>query len=183
MGAVHDRDGIDGVTVYSTNLTITPVEVLENQYPVRISRFELIQDSGGAGRFRGGMSYRREYEALEPASVRRRAERGKFPSRGVNGGHDGMVAKVSIRHADGTIEQAPVAGHYDLQSHDVLTIEGSGAGGYGDPRTRPAELVLADVRAGLVSIRSAAADYGVVLGEQFEVDEEATATARGGDPV
>jgi N-methylhydantoinase B len=181
MGAVHDRDGVDGVTVYGTNLTITPVEVLENQYPVRITRFELIQDSGGAGRFRGGMSYRREYEALEPASVRRRAERGKFPSHGVNGGHHGKVAKVTIRHPDGTVEQVHVAGRYDLQPHDVLTIEGSGAGGFGDPRGRPAELVLADVRAGLVSIGSAAADYGVVITEQFEIDQEATGTARGGD--
>jgi N-methylhydantoinase B len=181
MGAVHDRDGIDGVTVYATNLTITPVEVLESQYPVRISRFELIQDSGGAGRFRGGMSYRREYEALAPASMRRRAERGTFPSRGVNGGQDGTVAKVIIRRADGTLEQAPVAGRYELQPHDVLTIEGSGAGGFGDPRTRPAELVLADVRAGLVSVQSAAADYGVVIDEQFEINQEATSTAREGD--
>lgn len=181
MGAVHDRDGVDGVTVYSTNLTITPVEVLESQYPVRISRFELIQDSGGAGQFRGGMSYRREYEALEAASVRRRAERAKFPARGVSGGHDGKVARVTIRRADGTIEHVPVAGRYDLRPNDVLTIEGSGAGGFGDPKKRSADLVLDDVRAGLVSIQAAAEDYGVVVNEQTEVDEAATAVARGDD--
>jgi N-methylhydantoinase B len=178
MGAAHDSDGISGVTTYYTNLGITPVEVLESQYPVRISRFELITDSGGPGRYRGGLSYRREYEALVPASVRRRAERGRFPGRGTAGGHDGSLARVRIRRADGRAEDMPVAGSYELATHDVLTIEGSGAGGYGDPRTRPAELVLADVRAGLVTAEAAAEHYGVVIDERLEIDEPATNIAR-----
>ncbi|GAA5199987.1 hydantoinase B/oxoprolinase family protein [Rugosimonospora acidiphila] len=178
MGAVHDSDGVSGVTAYYTNLGITPVEVLESQYPVRINRFELVTDSGGAGRYRGGLSYRREYEALAPASVRRRSERGKFPARGVAGGQDGSLATVSIRRADGTVESLPVAGRYELHPHDLLTIEGSGAGGYGDPKTRPAELVLADVRAGIVSVPAAAQAYGVVIDERVELDEQATELAR-----
>jgi N-methylhydantoinase B len=178
MGAVHDSDGISGVTTYHTNLTITPVEVLESQYPVRITRFELITDSGGPGRYRGGLSYRREYEALAMASVRRRAERGRFPARGIAGGHDGSLARVRIRRADGRVEDVPVAGSYELTPHDVLTIEGSGAGGYGNPRTRSAELVLADVRAGLVSIEAAAEHYSVVIDEQLELDGPATSVAR-----
>lgn len=178
MGAVHDHDGVSGVTAYHTNLGIAPIEVLETQYPVRINRFELITDSGGAGRYRGGQSYRREYEALAPASVRRRSERGLFPGRGVAGGHDGPLAKVTIRRSDGTVEQMPVAGRYELEPHDVLIIEGSGAGGYGDPTTRPAELVLADVRAGLVSVEAAAHEYGVVVDERIQLDEAATALAR-----
>lgn len=178
MGAVHDSDGISGVTAYNTNLTITPVEVLESQYPVRINRFELITDAGGPGRYRGGLSYRREYEALAAASVRRRAERGRFPARGIAGGHDGSLARVRIRRADGGIEEAPVAGSYELAPHDILTVEGSGAGGYGDPRTRQAELVLADVRAGLVSPEAAAAHYGVVIDERLELDQQATRVAR-----
>jgi N-methylhydantoinase B len=178
MGALHDSDGISGVTSYNTNLTITPVEVLESQYPVRINRFELIRDSGGAGRYRGGNSYRREYEALAPASVRRRAERGRFPARGIAGGQDGSVARVRIRRADGQVEEVPVAGTYELAPHDILTIEGSGSGGYGDPRQRPAELVLADVRAGLVSPEAATGRYGVVIDERLELDEQATLVAR-----
>lgn len=179
MGAVHDSDGVSGVTAYYTNLGITPVEVLESQYPVRINRFELITDSAGAGLYRGGLSYRREYEALSAASVRRRSERGRFPARGIAGGQDGAVARVSIRRADGTLEEMPVAGTYELSPHDLLTIEGSGAGGYGDPRARPAELVLADVRAGMVSAKAAADEYGVVIDERREVDQSATALARG----
>ncbi|GIH17782.1 hydantoinase B/oxoprolinase family protein [Rugosimonospora africana] len=178
MGAVHDSDGVSGVTAYYTNLGITPVEVLESQYPVRINRFELITDSAGAGRYRGGLSYRREYEALAPASVRRRSERGRFPARGVAGGHDGSLATVSIRRSDGTVERLPVAGRYELHPHDLLTIEGSGAGGYGDPRERPADVVLADVRAGAVSVQAAAAEYGVVIDERIELDEAGTRLAR-----
>lgn len=178
MGATHDSDGISGVTTYHTNLGITPVEVLESQYPMRISRFELITDSGGAGRYRGGLSYRREYEALAAASVRRRAERGRFPGRGIAGGHDGSLARVRIRRDGGRTEDMPVAGSYELAPHDVLTVEGSGSGGYGDPRTRPAELVLADVRAGLVSVEAAAGHYGVVIDERLEIDEPATSIAR-----
>jgi N-methylhydantoinase B len=178
MGAVHDKDGISGVTAYYTNLGITPVEVLEGQYPVRIKRFELIADSGGPGRYRGGLSYRREYEALAPASVRRRSDRGRFPGRGIAGGHDGSLARVRISRADGRVEEAPVAGSYDLAPGDTLTVEGSGAGGYGDPRTRPPELVLADVRAGLVSAEAAAEQYGVVLDERLDIDEPATIAAR-----
>lgn len=181
MGAVHDSDGVSGVTAYYTNLGITPVEVLESQYPVRINRFELITDSGGAGQFRGGMSYRREYEALAPAAVRRRSERGRFPARGIAGGQNGSLARVRVRRADGTSEELPVAGSYELEPHDVLTIEGSGAGGYGDPHSRPAAQVLADVRAGLVSIQAAAERYGVVIDERIELDETATALARGSD--
>jgi N-methylhydantoinase B len=178
MGAVHDSDGISGVTTYYTNLGITPVEVLESQYPMRINRFELITDSAGPGRYRGGLSYRREYEALAAASVRRRAERGRFPARGIEGGHDGSLARVRIRRADGQVEDVPVAGSYELAPHDVLTVEGSGAGGYGDPRTRPAELVLADVRAGMVSVEAAAEHYGVVVDERLDIDEPATTVAR-----
>lgn len=178
MGAVHDKDGVSGVTAYYTNLGITPVEVLEGQYPVRIKRFELITDSGGPGRYRGGLSYRREYEALAPASVRRRSERGRFPGRGIAGGHDGSLARVWLRRADGRVEEAPVAGSYELAPGDTLTVEGSGAGGYGDPRTRPPELVLADVRAGLVSAEAAAEDYGVVVDERVDIDEAATVAAR-----
>jgi N-methylhydantoinase B len=86
---------------------------------------------------------------------------------------------VRIRRADGSLEEAPVAGTYELGPHDVLIVEGSGAGGYGNPRTRPAELVLADVRAGRVSVGAAAEHYGVVIGDQLEIDEPATVASRG----
>jgi N-methylhydantoinase B len=178
MGAVRDTDGVSGVTTYHTNLSITPIEVLESKYPVRITRFELIRDSGGPGHTRGGLSYRREYEALVPAVVNRRADKGRFPAGGVEGGSEGGLAAVQIRRADGSVERVPVAGSYRLAPGDALTVDGSGGGGFGDPKTRPVKDVLADVRAGMVSRASAAKHYGVVVTDDLTIDHEATAAAR-----
>jgi N-methylhydantoinase B len=178
MGAMADSDGASGVTTYHTNLSVTPIEVLESKYPVRITRFELITDSGGAGEHRGGLSYRREYEALSPALVSRKAEKGRFPALGAGGGGPGRLASVSIARSGGTVEHVPVGGRYTLEPGDRLTIEGPGGGGYGDPRQRPPADVLADVRAGLVSREAAADEYGVVVTADVTIDVEATTVAR-----
>lgn len=180
-GALADCDGASGVTTYHTNLSVTPIEVLESRYPVRITRFELIPDSGGPGRHRGGLSYRREYEALSPAWVSRKGEKGVFPAMGVEGGLPGRPAGITIRRGDGSVEHVPAGGTYWLDPGDVIRVDGSGGGGFGAPETRDAGNVLADVRAGLVGLESAAERYGVVITEGAEglrVDEPATAAAR-----
>ncbi len=179
MGATYGADGVSGCTAYNTNLTVTPIEILETQFPVRLSRFELLRDSAGPGRRRGGLSYRRQYTALAPATVRRRAERAHFPGAGVLGGKPGSLARVWIRRADGTEEKVPVAGHYELAAGDVLSVEGSGAGGMGSPFERDPAAVLADVNRGYVSIGSARDDYGVVLTDAGDaVDTAATDALR-----
>lgn len=178
MGGLADQDGPSGVCVYCTNLAITPVEVIEAQFPVLIRRFELLQDSSGPGRHRGGLSYRREYEAREPASVIRRAERGRFAALGVHGGSSGRTAHVVITRADGQPEDVPVAGRYELHPGDRICVEGAGAGGYGDPLTRPVDEVALDVQRGYVSVEAAARDYGVVVDARGVVDKDATEVLR-----
>jgi len=181
MGATRRGDGVSGCTVWATNLAITPIEVLETQFPVRVRRFELLRDSGGAGRHRGGLSYRREYEALAPAVVQRRSERAVFPGRGLDGGKPGSVAKVTITRSGAAPEAVPVQGRYELAAHDVLTVEGSGAGGMGDPFLRDPEAVRDDVLRGYVSVEAARDDYGVVLvdgGDGLVVDVAATRALR-----
>lgn len=178
MGGLADEDGPSGVCVYCTNLSITPIEVLEAQFPVVIRRFELLQDSAGAGRYRGGLSYRREYEALAPAEVIRRGERGKFAALGAHGGRPGRTAHVSIIPADGPPREVPVAGRYRLKPGDRIRIEGAGAGGYGDPLTRPIDEVALDVGRGYVSVEAAAREYGVVVEADGTVDEGATKKLR-----
>lgn len=177
MGATHDSDGVSGCTVWATNLAMTPIEVLETQFPVRVTRFELLRDSGGAGRHRGGLSYRREYEALAPAIVQRRAERASFPGLGLDGGKPGSLARVTIARSGEAERSVPVSGRYELQPQDVLCVEGSGAGGMGRPDERDPDAVWTDVRRGYVSARSARDDYGVVL-DQAGVDVSATAALR-----
>lgn len=178
MGGLADQDGASGVCVYCTNLAVTPVEVIESQFPVVIRRFELVRDSAGPGEHRGGLSYRREYEALQPATVIRRAERSKFPAGGAAGGGPGRVAQVTLIRADGAAERVPVAGRYELRSGDRIRVEGAGAGGYGDPFRRPADVVAADVARGCISAESAERDYGVVVAPSGEVDAGRTRQLR-----
>jgi N-methylhydantoinase B len=174
---MRGRDGVSGVGVYTSNLAMTPIEILESMYPVRITRFELARDSGGPGTWRGGLSYRREYEALEPAGVRRRGERAKYPGEGVAGGSPGDVAHVWITRG-GTTDEVAVAGSYELDAGDVMRIQGAGAGGFGDPFERDVAAVSDDVLAGLVSIEAARRDYGVVVALDGTVDVDASERLR-----
>jgi N-methylhydantoinase B len=176
-GATRGMDGCDGVLPPGANFSVVPVEVLEGQFPVRVQRFELIPDTGGAGEYRGGMSYRREYEFLCQVEINRRADRQKFPGPGIFGGLPGTLAHQWIQRVGEKPEPVNLAGQYRLSAGDRIIIEGGGAGGWGDPQKRDPQLVLADVLDGLVSIHSAAADYGVVV-EDRTVDQEATAALR-----
>jgi N-methylhydantoinase B len=179
MGGGAAADGYSGVAVNDTVAVLTPIEVLESQFPLRISRFELIEDSGGAGEHRGGLSYRRVYEALAPAAVNRRADGGRIPSRGLLGGQPGRLGSLAIE-SDERVDRVPIAGRYALNTGDRLTVEGAGGGGYGDPRRRPVELVVADFRRGYISAEAMRDVYGVVVDAQGALDVEATAAGRGG---
>src|SRR5258708_28730438 len=88
-GGGMGHDGATGTATHLSNLHITPIEILESEYPCRVSRFDIVPDSGGAGCWRGGLSLTREYELLEDATVIRRFDKTKFPPRGRRGGQDG----------------------------------------------------------------------------------------------
>jgi len=173
-GAWNGHDGTDG----TGPLGITPVEILEFQFPMRIKRFELIEDSGGAGEFRGGCSYRREYECLAPATLNRRADRGRFPAHGIAGGHPGSLSRFVLDSGTADERAVPIAGNYQFAAGDSFMVEGSGAGGYGDPLRREIAAVARDLAIGRVSRRSATDDYGVVFDAAGEIDPEATAEHR-----
>lgn len=177
-GASRGQDGCSGVLPHRANFRVTPIEVLEAQFPVRISRFELLPDSAGAGQYRGGLGFRREYEFLSDTDVNRRADREKFPGKGVHGGLPGALGTQWIQHPGAEHERVPMAGQYHLTAGDKLLIETGGGGGWGDPLKRSPEAVAQDVRNGYLS-RAATADlYGVVIGEDGCIDMEATASRR-----
>jgi N-methylhydantoinase B len=180
LGASSDQDGCDGTSASGQNMPITAIEILETQFPMRIRRFELIEDSGGAGEFRGGMSYLREYECLAPATLNRRADRGKFAAHGINGGREGSLGTLVLNEGTDRERAVPPAGTYHLEPGDTFAIRGSGAGGNGDPLRRDPLAVQRDVRAGLVSRRAALEVYGVALADDGGIDDEATACARQG---
>ncbi|PKB64864.1 MAG: hypothetical protein BZY82_10135 [SAR202 cluster bacterium Io17-Chloro-G3] len=192
-GATVRSDGISAVNPISymyrnsgrlnDNPTIqeTPIEVLEAQFPVRVRRYEFIPDSGGAGKFRGGVAPRRTYEALETADLNvRHSLSFVIPSEGVDEGQSGRKGRV-VLNIDKPEEKVLDGWSVELSSGDTLTLESGGGGGVGDPISRSPVAVLRDVAEGFVSVQGAMADYRVVINEMngtFVLDSEATAKAR-----
>ncbi|MBI4199819.1 MAG: hydantoinase B/oxoprolinase family protein [Chloroflexi bacterium] len=190
-GACARADGVAAVNphVYAYSrrsmdtryLLETPVEILEAQYPVRIRRYELIPDSGGPGKFRGGVAPRRFYEALAPALLNvRHAKSFEIPAQGTAGGKPGSKGRVVVNLGTSSETEVP-SWSYELRPGDTLAFEGGGGGGFGDPKERDPQLVAQDVVEGCVSPEGARRDYGVAV--QFQdgkvtLDAEATSRLR-----
>ena len=162
-GARHDKDGLSGTMVHMMNVTNLPVEALELEFPLRVERVQLRTDSGGAGRYRGGLGVRRDYRILtEHARMTMIAERTSVPNWGLDGGQGGGLGAFVIDPAAAQEQRVDSRmGDIELARDQVASIQTAGAGGYGDPRGRPEALVLADVLEGKVSVEVARRDYGV----------------------
>lgn len=175
MGAHFHRDGNE-VTTSPTNGTNTPVEVQEMNAPVFVERMELIPDTGGAGRFRGGMSLRKDVRLLaDKGRATNLGDRQKTVPYGLGGGSPGIRAKAILNPGRADERELESKGTYDLVKGDVLSMQTAAGGGYGDPLTRDPKRVLDDVRAGLVSIRAAKDLYAVAVKEHpLAVDVDAT---------
>jgi N-methylhydantoinase B len=163
----------------------TPVEASEAKAPVVCVRRALRPDSGGPGRFRGGLGVVQEIEMLAPAMYQAQVERTQCPPWGLLGGKDALPNGVAVRRADGSLERFP-SGKVNplrLDEGDSYITEVGGGGGFWSPLARDPARVLADVRAGYVSLASAQRDYGVVIhqhGRRFELDLPATRALRAG---
>ncbi|MGH6769748.1 MAG: hydantoinase B/oxoprolinase family protein [Xanthobacteraceae bacterium] len=181
-GARATKDGASGITVNQSNAMIAPIEIIESEFPTRIERFELIRDSGGAGRFRGGLGIRREYLNLEDARFSIRSMKHVIPPNGIAGGATGRPGSITINPDTPDAKRLPTRyADYPLKQGDIFRLDTPGGGGHGDALAREPERVLADVREGVVSPDAAERDYGVVLkrdGETWRVDEAATRVRR-----
>ncbi|MFI6345537.1 hydantoinase B/oxoprolinase family protein [Streptomyces sp. NPDC050560] len=182
-GARPGHDGVSGSSVNHTNGRIAPVEIVESEYAARIVRCELIPDSAGPGRHRGGLGILREYEVLEPARFSLRSTRHKVAPLGVDGGGPGRIGRLTVN--PGTDRERVLPSRYadlPLAPGERFVLETPGGGGFGPPLARDPAAVLADVRAGYVSRAAAESDYGVLLRDRPHapptVDEEATARLR-----
>jgi len=181
-GALEDQDGVSGSTVNHTNGKIASVEIVESEYAARVTRCELIPDSGGAGAHRGGLGILREYEVLEPARFSLRSTRHKVAPLGVGEGGPGRIGRLTVN--PGTDRERVLPSRYSdlpLRPGDTFRLETPGGGGYGDPLERDPELVLADVAASYVSVAAAERQYGVVVRAQegrYALDTAATDVAR-----
>lgn len=159
-GGGSGHDGTSMVATHLSNLHITPIEILESEFPCRIGEFTFIPDSGGPGEHRGGLAFRRRYHLLQDALVVRRYDRAKFPSKGVAGGKDGRASRFVLVGADGAERVMPSSGRFELKAGEGFYLEKAGGGGYGDPRRRDRTAIARDIAEGYVSAEAAARDYG-----------------------
>lgn len=159
MGAGPSADGL-ATTCFPSTVTSGAMEAIEATAPLRIWRKEFTVDSGGPGRFRGGLGQEVEVEVLSATSAALSlfVERTQHPARGVLGGKEGAVARVQI---NGKRDGFPLKGRSRLSAGDRIQAWYPGGGGYGDPRERDGTAVRADVEAGIVSTQVAHEVYGL----------------------
>jgi len=179
QGAKNGQDGMDGVHVNMTNTRNTPVEVIEMSYPLLVRRYGLVPDSGGPGKFRGGLGMVREITVLEAgATVSVSTERNELSPWGLAGGGAGKRSRCYLKKGIET-ELLPGKTTRTVPCSCSLVLETAGGGGFGDPLKRETGAVREDVLDGLVSEEKAAKEYGVVFKSgDMEVDLAATQKLR-----
>jgi len=180
-GGAADHDGQEGVPHMGANQSNVPIEMIEANYPLRIQRYGIVPDTGGAGRHRGGHSLTRVYEFLADKGVfSLRTDKRAFPPHGLFGGNPGRAPVNHLITAKGTRElPVLVTEPIMLEKGDVFFHEMASGGGYGPPVERDPALVLADVVDEKISVAHAREAYGVVIvGEPPRIDATATAAAR-----
>ena len=182
-GGASDHDGQEGVPHMGANQSNVPIEMIEANYPLRILRYGLAADTGGAGRHRGGNALVREYEVLADRTVfSLRTDKRDHPPHGLGGGEPGGAPINLIRHADGRERTLPVlvTSPITLHAGDVFFHVTPSGGGYGPAFERDPDLVLADVLDEKLTPGRAASAFGVALsGTPPRVDRAGTARLRG----
>jgi N-methylhydantoinase B len=158
-GAGHD--GASCTATHLSNLHVTPIEILESEFPCRVTEFALIPDSGGAGESRGGLSFRRGYELLADGTVIRRYDRAKCPPEGIEGGKPGRASRFVIRAGTDAEQETPASGRFELKAGDRFYLESAGGGGCGDPAKRGKDRIARDIAEGYVTPEAAKAAYGL----------------------
>jgi N-methylhydantoinase B len=179
-GARPDADGPSAMDDLVVNVMNGPVEALETEFPIRVEGYELIPDSGGPGKFRGGLGQRRKWRMLaEESIVNLRSDRFRHASPGIFGAKPAKPSRAVLN--PGTPDERPLgskAAGLRLRRGDLVVWELGGGGGFGDPKTRDPERVRRDVVRGYVSVAAARDDFAVALTPDLQVDQAATAALR-----
>ena len=160
-GARPTKDARDGQDSHLARFMNTPIEAVELEYPLRIECYEFIPDTGGAGKWRGGLSLRRDIRFLQDrVTFARYADRQEFAPNGLFGGTDGAMGRLIHNPGTPAERRFKSKGLDYLNSGDVVSMRLPGGGGYGPPAERADEHLCADVRDGKVSPEAAWRDYG-----------------------
>jgi N-methylhydantoinase B len=164
-GACATRDGSGPFrTMAHGDTRIIPLELQETYLPLRIEEFSLRQDSGGAGKFRGGLGFRKSYRMLAECGLQTNLDRTKFPPWGVQGGKEAQPGRFTVvEGATGAERAIEKEKGFRLAAGDLVCVETGGGGGYGPPRERALDLIQRDLDAGYVSVEAAEQDYGITI--------------------
>jgi N-methylhydantoinase B len=181
-GAKKTEDGVSATVCLNDGDTHNgPNEQAEAKFPIVVERFELVPNSGGAGRYRGGLGIARTTRALTNIVVNCQSDRSKNPPWGLDGGGDATGNRFALRLNGQWKDDFPNAKVLvaQLKEGDAFRIQSGGGGGYGSPLQRPATDVAEDVRQGYVGLKEARELYGVAVDpDTFAVDDDETARLR-----
>ena len=162
FGARPNKDGINAIASGISNTMNTPIEILEMSFPVRVNEYVLVTDSGGAGRFRGGLGASRTWTVLDhKARASACLERTKSAPFGLSGGKPGLAAKIWTEALNGDKGIAPGKGGFDVPNGGQIHLRVPGSGGFGDPSERDINAIKEDVLDGYISEEAAETHYGV----------------------
>ena len=160
LGGTSRHDGASIVMAMNHFTPAAPVEIFESEYPVRVRSYRILTDSAGAGRYRGGLGYAREFEVLEDSTLTVRSANHHFTAQGVEGGGAPPPSGVVLNPGTPGEESLGPLETRALKKGDVLRCVRSGGAGYGVPSERPQEEIEADIRNGYVSEQAAKDLYG-----------------------
>jgi N-methylhydantoinase B len=165
-GAWASHDGAGPFrTMAHGDTRIIPLELQESLMPFRIEEFSLREDSAGAGRFRGGLGFRKTYRILAPCNLGTNLDRTLCPPWGVQGGKAAKHGRITVvEAATGKDVSADKENAYQLKPGDKVCVETGGGGGYGPPSERSLDLIQRDLDAGYITAVAAERDYGVKIG-------------------
>lgn len=178
-GARPTKDGLDAVDTLYANTRNNPIEDIESHYPLRVSRYELREDTEGAGKHRGGIGAIRDIAFTQPGRVSVEGDGNKYPPWGFDGGSEGTTGQLVLN--PDTDEETQLSSKLEnrrIGEGERLRLVGPSGGGWGEPLERDPERVRDDVLDDLITAERARETYGVVLADDHNVDERATAELR-----
>jgi N-methylhydantoinase B len=178
-GGRPNKDGNDGLTNPAAVMSNIPAELMELEYPVRLEQYALVPDTGGAGKFRGGLAIVRDWRFVgEEATVCTRSDRRKHRPYGLQGGFSGAPSSIEVI-SNGKVTVRGTKDTFQIRRGDLIRHCTAGGGGWGNPLERDPQMVLKDVLYEKVLIASARELYGVVIdAETMHIDDEATRLLR-----
>ena len=181
-GGRPGKDGMDAVDTLYANTRNNPIEDIETHLPLRVLRYELREDVAGAGKWRGGLGSVREFTFLSDGGASVEGEGHRYRPWGFLGGGEGMPAKLDLLMPGSNAPKAlpSKVPYMGVGKDGRFVCYGPAGGGYGNPLERDPAKVADDVLDGVISVKTALKDYGVVVSAQGVVDAAATAKLRAG---